>query len=131
MGRRILVVDDDESVCCTIKLILSQDQHEVTTTTSSQEGFSLYQAGQYDLVITEYRLARWRGDALATAIRRLKPNQRILMMTGYAEYLPKAGDLSGVVDHIMSKPFDLQEFRDTICRLTTTAASDVKGQIAA
>ncbi len=117
---RILLVDDEKAICDTIKLILSLDHHEVTTTTSSKEALSLFQRGQFDLVITDYLMPGLRGDELAAAIRRLTPNQRILMITAYGESLGQSGVSPLAADWIMTKPFDVRELRETVRRLTST-----------
>ncbi len=119
-ARRILVVDDDEAVCSTIKIVLSLDHHEVTTATSSREGLSLFQRGQFDLIITDYRMPDLKGDEFAVAIRRLTAGQKILMMTAYGDSLRLSGNSAPVVDRIMSKPFDVQEFREAVRQLTAS-----------
>ncbi len=120
-SRRILIVDDEEMVCNTLKMVLSLDRHEVTTATSGQEGLALFQSGQFDLVITDYRMPDLKGDQLAAAIRGLKPNQRILMITAYGESLLLSGDSPLAVDRVLSKPFELQELRDVVHQLTANA----------
>ena len=117
-ARRILVVDDDEAVCSTIKILLSLDSYQVTTATSGREGLSLYEHSQFDLIITDYRIPDLRGDQLAAAIRKLTAGQKILMMTAYGDSLRLSGNAAPMVDRIISKPFDIGEFRETIRQLT-------------
>jgi DNA-binding response OmpR family regulator len=120
-ARQILVVDDDEEVCNTVMIILSLDRHVVTTTTSSREGLSLFQPGRFDLMIIDYRMPDLRGDELAVAIRKLAASQKILMLTAYGDCLRLSGDSALAVDRVMSKPFDVQEFRQAIRQLTANA----------
>jgi CheY-like chemotaxis protein len=61
------------------------------------------------------------GDELAAAIKALNPNQRILMVTAYPETLASSGNPLEGVDLVISKPFDLQEFRRAVFRLLTKA----------
>jgi CheY-like chemotaxis protein len=119
-ARRILVVDDEDVVCDTIKLVLALDQHEVTTSNSSREGLSAFQRGQFDLVITDYQMPGLSGDKLAAAIRAVAPTQKILMITAYGESLRLSGEFPLTVDLVMGKPFNVQELRDAVLRLTAT-----------
>jgi CheY-like chemotaxis protein len=118
MARRILVVDDEEAVCETIKMVLALDQHEVTTANSSQKGLATFQNSPFDLVITDYQMPNMNGDKLAAAIRALVPGQKILMVTAYGESLRAAGEFPLPVDLVMSKPFSVQELRDSVLQLT-------------
>lgn len=113
-ARRILVVDDEESVCDSIKRVLAPDQHEVKAVTNGQDALTAFQAGQFDLVIIDYELPGMKGDKLAAAIKTLAPQKPIIMMTAYGEALRLSGDFPLAVDLVVSKPFDLQKFRDAV-----------------
>jgi CheY-like chemotaxis protein len=119
--RRILLVDDEEMVCETLKMILSLDHHEVTATTSSQKALAAFQGGQFDLVITDYQMPGMTGDKLAAAVRALVPNQKILMITAYGESLRFSGEFPLAVDLVMSKPFNVQELRNSVLQLTAAS----------
>jgi CheY-like chemotaxis protein len=114
----MLLVDDEPSVCDAIKLILAEDGHEVLTAASGAEALLAYRVGQFDLLITDYEMPVMKGDKLAAAIKRLAPQQRVILITAYAESLRASGDFPLAVDAVISKPFDVQEFRNTVYRLT-------------
>jgi len=118
MARRILVVDDEPLVCDSIKRILAMDQHEVETVTSSEAALAAYQPGKFDLIVIDYEMPGMKGDKLAAAIKKIGPKQPILMITAYAETLRLAGSFPLSVDRVISKPFDVQGFREAVCHLT-------------
>ena len=119
IARRILVVDDEALVCDSIRRVLALDQHEVATAASAQEALTLFQAGKFDLTIIDYDMPVMKGDKLAEAIRSLAPRQPIIMMTAYGEALRLAGNFPLAVDQVITKPFDIQEFREAVRRFTT------------
>jgi CheY-like chemotaxis protein len=111
--RRILVVDDEPFVCDAVKMMLNFDGHTVETTGDPREALLLFEPGKYDLVITDYSMPAMKGDALAQAIKERAPSQPVVMITAYAEMLPKS--LTGV-DYVVAKPFLLENLREAIAR---------------
>lgn len=121
LGRRILVVDDEPLVCDSIKKVLAMDRHDVETASTVEEAMGAFQKGTFDLVITDYEMPAMKGDKLAAAMKALRPNQRIILITAYAETLRHKGNFPLGVDLVLPKPFALQEMRDAVQQLTTTA----------
>jgi two-component system, cell cycle response regulator CpdR len=114
MARRILVVDDEASVSDSIRRILALDHYAVETVTSAREALIAFQPGKFDLVITDYEMADTKGDQLAAAIKAVAPEQPILMITAYGESLRLSGSFPLSVDSVISKPFDVRDFRDKV-----------------
>jgi CheY-like chemotaxis protein len=63
-----------------------------------------------------------KGDELAAAIKARVPNQRVVMITAYAEMLEASGKPLTGVDYIISKPFLLENLREAIAKVTPVAA---------
>jgi len=53
--KRILVVDDEPFVCDAVKMMLAFDGHDVSTADDAKEALSVFEAGKFDLVITDPR----------------------------------------------------------------------------
>jgi CheY-like chemotaxis protein len=121
MARRILVVDDEPLVCDSIRRILAMDQHEVETVTNSEAALAAFQPGKFDLIVIDYEMPGTKGDKLAAAIKTIASKQPILMITAYAETLRLAGSFPLSVDRVISKPFDIQDFREAVRHLTTAS----------
>lgn len=119
MARRILLVDDEPMVSKAIRILLAHDGHEVETAAGSQEALAAFQRRSFDLVITDYEMPVMTEE-LAAAIKALVPHQPIILVTAYAERLCSEGKPLPAVDLVMGKPFDTQEFREVVHRLTTT-----------
>jgi CheY-like chemotaxis protein len=112
--RRILVVDDEPLVCEAVKAVLRFDGHEVETAGNGKEALALYEQGKFDVIITDYSMPQMRGDELANAIKARTPDQRIIMITAYAETMPASNNRLAAVDSLVSKPFRLEDLREAI-----------------
>lgn len=111
---QILVVDDEPTVCKAIQMMLKYYGHEVQIAGDGTTALALFEAGQFDLVITDYLMPEMRGDQLVTHIRRCRPGQRIILATAFAEDFQNYGKSCGGVDFVLTKPFSLEELRTAI-----------------
>jgi two-component system, OmpR family, response regulator MprA len=109
--HRILVVDDEPFVCDALKMLLEFDGHEVQSANNASDALAMFEAGKFDLVITDYSMPNMKGDELARAIKDRMAGQPVVMVTAYAEMLQLP--LKGV-DFVISKPFPLESLREAI-----------------
>ena len=118
-GRRILVVDDESLVCDSIKSVLASDGHEVVMAFNAEEALEAFRDREFDIVITDYEMPVMKGDKLAAAIKMLRPEQPIILITAYAESLRLKGNFPLGVDLVLPKPFKLEEMRQAVQQLAT------------
>jgi signal transduction histidine kinase len=112
----VLVVDDEESVATTIEAILRLDGHDVTAVTSGAEAIRLLNQRQFDVVLTDLRLADIDGVDVLKEVQRTAPETAAIMLTGYASLESAVAALrSGAYDYLM-KPSDVEELRATVNR---------------
>ena len=114
---QILVVDDEPTVCKAIQMMLTYYGHVVETAANGVEALALYHNGAFDLIITDYLMPEMKGDQLVTEIRRCRPGQRIIMVTAFAEDFLSRGKPTGGVDHVLTKPFSLEDLRAAIAKV--------------
>jgi len=115
--RRILVVDDEPFVCDAVKMMLTFDGHIVETAGNGKEALAMFEAGKFDLVITDFAMPTMKGDELAAAIKARAPGQPVVMITAYAEMLQCSGNPLTGVDFVISKPFLLENLREAIAKV--------------
>jgi CheY-like chemotaxis protein len=127
--RRILVVDDEPLVCDAVKMMLDFDGHLVETASSGKDALAMLEKTQFDLVITDFEMPEMKGDELAAAIKARAPNQRVVMITAYAEMLQASDNPLSGIDHIISKPFLLENLREAIAKVTPVAARGGVGAV--
>ena len=118
MARRILVVDDEEVVREFIRKVLDLDHYEVELAAGSEEALTACKGSKFDLVIMDYEMPTMKGDKLAVAIKAMVPQQPILMVTAFGEALRLDGSFPLAVNGVISKPFDLEEFRQAVRQIS-------------
>ena len=115
--KRILLVEEERALRETLRLMLLRDAHLVIEANNGAEAFALFLSTKFDLVLTDFEMPFSKGDELATKIKRVSPNQPILMITGFGR---KRG-LGNPVDALLNKPFDFEQLQETVSRLLLSA----------
>ncbi len=115
---RILVVEDEPLVREVLGVYLAEDNHTVTTAENGREGLEKFRAGTFDLVMTDRSMPEMNGDDLAAEIKKLKPAQPVLLLTGFGDIMSGAGEKPTGVDLVVSKPFTLTTLRSAIAKIT-------------
>ena len=78
----ILCIDDSEIGLRVRKLLLASVGYEVLTATTAEEGFELFKKNPIVLVIADHFLGAKSGTEIAREMKRLKPEVRILIVSG-------------------------------------------------
>ena len=114
---QILVVDDEPTVCKAIQMMLKYYGHEVQTASDGATALAKYEAGKFDLVITDYLMPEMKGDELVIQMKQRRPDQRIIMVTAFAEDFLTHGKPTGGVNLVLNKPFSLQDLHAAITQV--------------
>lgn len=110
---RILYVDDDPDFLEVVKIILEQNgEFSVDTTTSGKKALELVKIGRYDLVLSDYRMARMDGITLLRGVREQDSHLPFILFTGMvnAEIVAEASR-SGVTLHMLKEGDTVEQFR--------------------
>ena len=83
----ILLVDDNRDGLLVRRSLLEEIGCCVSIALNGEEGLKLFQAGKFDVVVTDYRMPRMNGGELIQRIRALEPNARIILLSGFVEPL--------------------------------------------
>jgi CheY-like chemotaxis protein len=107
--ERLLLVEDESSVRDVAERTLRALGYQVTTATDGVEAQArIEQAGSpYALVITDVRMPRMGGAALAALVEMRWPRQRLVFMSGHADGLMDGSFRNGVT--VLPKPFTASE----------------------
>ncbi len=114
-GQTVLVVDDEQTVRMLIVEVLEELGYIAIEANDGLAGLKLLQSGlRADLLVTDVGMPGMNGRQLADAGRALRPDLKILFVTGYAE--------TAVVSHghleagmaIVTKPFMLDDLASRI-----------------
>ena len=122
----IMVIDDEEVVRETLADMLSDLGHQVVMVDSGKEAVAKISEGSFDIVFTDLAMPEMDGWETARAIRQLKPELPVVLVTGYgATAKPPAGE-TGLVAGIIGKPFDFDQVTATLARLFSEPVSAVQ-----
>jgi PAS domain S-box-containing protein len=106
-GHTVLLVEDEQALREVTERIFTRDGYRVLTAADGAEAIALTAAydGPIDLLVTDVVMPHMLGKEVAERIRGLKPDIKVLYISGYARpVLASAGRLDSDV-HLLEKPF--------------------------
>jgi CheY-like chemotaxis protein len=103
---RVLVIDDEQNIREILAEILMNGDHEVVTAADGAEGLHrLSENGTFDLVFTDLGLPGMSGYEVASAIKKIRPDLPVGLVTGWGATLDAEKARTHGVDLVISKPF--------------------------
>jgi CheY-like chemotaxis protein len=100
---RILLVDDDDDVRDYTAFVLEDAGFEVRVAARGEAAVQLLATGEpFDLLITDVVMPGWDGTELARRVKLLRPDLKVLYITGYTRHIA-ADRLVGA--EVLDKPF--------------------------
>ncbi len=109
----ILVVDNQPVLCEVLAEYLQGDWHRVTIAHDGDEALKKFAAEKFDLVITDKAMPGMTGDQLAIALRKIRNDVPIILLTGFAES-GISTSLIPEIDAVIGKPVNLTTLRHAI-----------------
>ena len=117
---RILLIDDDDALRKTMVKILALSGHACDQAPNGEVGLRLFQAGEYDLVVTDLLMPEKEGIETIMELREEVPGVKILAISGGLSR-DREGPLSDAealgADASLPKPFSVTEFSQTVEKL--------------
>ena len=109
MAGRILIIDDEDFIRSFMKDFFEDRGYNVDTAEDGVEGVEKFTKGTYDLVMTDMMMPKMLGLEVLRRVREIKPDQKMIMMTGVKEasMVEKAKALG--CQHYLTKPVQLAE----------------------
>jgi CheY-like chemotaxis protein len=98
----VLLVDDNRDGLLVRRALMEELGCTVEVARNGEEGFELFQASSFDVVVTDYRMPRMNGVELIARIRQTNPNARIVLLSGFVEPLGLTEENTGA-DSVVSK----------------------------
>ena len=120
----ILVVDDEVDLCWALGNILRPEGYQVTTVTSGKEALELAKRNHFEVVFIDAKLPDVDGIELSSEIKKIDPDARIVIISGYFYREDEAID-EGLAHDLyvtfIGKPFALDEVRAAARKALTMA----------
>ena len=83
----ILLVDDNKDGLVVRRSLLEELGYRVVIAPNAEEALKLFAASRFDLIVTDYKMPRMSGVELIERIRKLDPNARVILLSGFVEPL--------------------------------------------
>jgi CheY-like chemotaxis protein len=130
---RILAVDDQPMLTEMLAEYLQVDFHQVFTASSGDAALKrLHEVPDFDLIITDKAMPGMNGLQFAAAVRQVRPEVPIMLLTGFGE---EGTDTQSAreVDLVLGKPVDQKTLRkaigDVMSRASRTREVELVGSL--
>ena len=107
----ILIVDDEVGTTRVLAAVLEDAGYRVEVVTSGRSALEAFASAEPDLVLLDFLMPQMDGAAALGAIRKLRPDVPVIMMSGVAESIVRRRARARF-DAFLRKPFGLDELLD-------------------
>ncbi len=117
MCKSVLIVDDTPVIREFLKEFFDDAGFEADTAENGQDGLNMALKKNYSLILSDVHMPIMSGMDLVVKLRSTKPDIPIIMMDSLPSKLARLAAESGA-QACLSKPFDLDELRAMVDKLT-------------
>jgi CheY-like chemotaxis protein len=119
----ILLVEDNEMVRDLTRSMLQGLGYTVVSADSAHAALGLCESREHevDMLLSDVVMPDMRGPQLAERLRAVRPDLRVLFMSGYASSQVSGADLSADSVHFIQKPFTMTELARSLDVVLTGA----------
>jgi len=111
----ILVIDDDLSVLSAVARLLRTGGYHVDETDAPDAVIARYRDGPVpDLLVSDVMMPKMSGLTLVDHLLQLRPDVRVVYMSGYLQRTVSWAGLPGTVAGFVSKPIERAELLETV-----------------
>ena len=110
-GRQILLVEDEPTLLRVLEMILTDAGYVVTACVDGEQALRKFKASPdaWHLVVSDVTMPRLSGDALALALREIRPGLPVILMTGNTMLVtPRRLHALGVAA-VLEKPCEIDD----------------------
>jgi two-component system, NtrC family, response regulator HydG len=109
MSLRVFIVDDDRDHAESIADVLTMRGFECELAFSGETGLQRFREADFDIVFMDVKLPGMNGVETFMQFRKLKPDVRVMMMTGFSlEQLVAQAVENGALG-VLRKPFEVRD----------------------
>ena len=86
-NANILLVDDNKDGLTVRRSVLEELGYRVEICANAEEALKLLAGSRFDLIVTDYKMPRMTGCEFIERLRKLDPNARVILLSGFVEAL--------------------------------------------
>ena len=115
-----MAIDDEQNIRRLIRNEFTLEGFDVTTARSGEEGLSLIEQKQFDVILLDIKLPKLDGIDVLRKIKQMSGTAEVIMITGYGDIQSAVDSLKlGARDYV-TKPFKL----DDLLAIVQSAVAD-------
>jgi len=114
--KNILVVDDEKIVLDVLQRFISRLGYNTVVTDSWESALVRFSKERYDLVLMDVLMPGKNGFEVAEEMRRMRPDQKIVMLSGFGNDAEIVGNEQEGTDlhFILSKPLSFEGIKSVL-----------------
>lgn len=120
---RLLYVEDNEGGRTSTMEVLLEFFEDITTAENGQQGLAAYEAGAFDLIITDVNMPVMTGMEMIAKIRERDARIPILVISAHQETKRFIDTIKLGVDGYLLKPIGIEQFVDVLMRTARNVAA--------
>lgn len=124
---RILVIDDESSILNMLKVLLSVEGYQVTAYQEATKALEVVCQEEFDLVITDLRMAPISGMDVLKYVREQRPALPVIIMTAYGKVETAIESFQIGAFEYLKKPFKAADLLSTVRKALEMNASQQNG----
>ena len=105
---RVMIVDDDQDLAESLADLLQVHGYEVDIARDGQDAVEHARSQDFDIAFMDVRMPVMNGVDSYFAIKKIKPQARIVMMTGFKEPILERA-ISAGAEGPLHKPFSVED----------------------
>jgi len=117
MSGRIFIVDDDRDHAESVADVLMLHGYTVDIAFTGEEGIARFRAQEFDIVLMDVRLPGMNGVETFFELKKIRPQARVLMMTGFSVERLVAEAVEHGALGVLHKPFLIADLLETLERV--------------
>lgn len=114
---KLLVVDDEKNIRVNLAKFLESCGHQVEIAESGPKALAILSGeGDFDLVLTDFRMAEMDGLELLSQIKRHLPDTLVILMTAFGTIENAVACMKAGAYDYLTKPFSLEQIQHLVDR---------------
>lgn len=110
----VLIVDDDEAHAQAVADSLRRVNCECTIANSGRRGIELIESENFDVVITDLKMAEFDGLDILRKSKEELPDAEVILLTAHSSIPSVVTAMQGGAYTYLTKPLDIQELRNAV-----------------
>lgn len=121
---KLLIAEDEEKLANLLKYAIEDEFKEVVITKNGMEALAVFKTFKPDIIVTDITMPLMSGLELSRAIKKLKPDMPIVMISAYSEKEKFIEAIDVGVGKYLLKPFGPDELLNQIASLLKRPTAD-------